>query len=86
MTTNSVLDLTDGGAITFLDSSRCEWRQGAVLTIKGDLGKDRLRFGTNITGLVKSQLSQITAENYPVYMTDDGYIRNIAKGTVLILK
>jgi len=82
---NSVIEVGNGSAtLAFADSSAKTWT--GSLTINGKLAATTLRFGTDGKALTAAQLASITNLDRPVYLNDQGYLRQIPRGTVLILE
>ncbi|HOE60924.1 MAG TPA: hypothetical protein PLZ74_10510 [Kiritimatiellia bacterium] len=81
--TDSVIEAGDGSAtLAFADSSSETWT--GTLTINGKLTAKTLRFGTDGKGLSAAQLASITNRDRPVTLDEQGYLRQIPAGTVLL--
>jgi autotransporter-associated beta strand protein len=79
---DSVIEVGDGTAtLAFADSSAKTW--AGTLTITGKLGATTLRFGADVHGLTPAQLAGITNRDRPVYLDDQGYLRQIPGGTLI---
>ena len=86
LTGDCVLAVADGSAaMSFADCSQADWGT-ATLTIQGKLADNKLRFGTSGAGLTAAQVASITAPNASVRMTAEGYIRLLAKGTLISIQ
>jgi len=81
---DSVIEAGNGSAqLAFADSSYKTWT--GTLTINGKLTATTLRFGTDGKGLTAAQLDAISNRDRPVYLDDQGFLRQIPGGTVLFL-
>ena len=58
----------------------------AKLTLTGDLGKKKIRFGSSANGLTAAQLSQIDYKGHKLILTSDGYLTLPPAGSVILLK
>jgi autotransporter-associated beta strand protein len=80
------LALGDDATVAFADSSAAVWAAGAALTITGELGKAKVRFGTDANGLTAAQLGQINYGGHRVMIDAGGYLHEAPKGIVLQMK
>jgi autotransporter-associated beta strand protein len=83
---DATIALGASGAVAFAKSSAAAWTAGKVLTVTGDLGKTKLRFGTDATGLAAAQVAQILSGGRHVIITSEGYIVPAPKGSVMQLR
>ena len=82
--TDSSLQLSNG-TLAFGDSSATQWTPGCKLTITGEIRPEVLRFGEIANALTSAQLRQISCNNRPVKLTQNGYLEYI-NGTIMILR
>lgn len=72
----------DHGTLVFANSKDQVWT--GTLAITGNFGTNSIRFGTDDTGLTGQQLSAITWQGRPVYLSPDGYLRKGPRATMLM--
>lgn len=73
------------GQISFTDSSAFAWTNNCQLTLSGSLLPHSVRFGTNKVALTASQLSAIRYNKGSVILTNEGYLKESPRGTVVML-
>jgi autotransporter-associated beta strand protein len=83
---DATLALGADAGIAFANSSGAAWADGAALTVTGELGKTKVRFGTDATGLTEAQLGQIYYGGHKVILDADGYLRRVPQGLVMSLQ
>ena len=76
------IDLAEGAAISFADSSATEWAGTITLTRTPKTGE--LRFGTSSEGITEAQLAAITVKDGTelLMIDDDGYVCAVPGATV----
>jgi autotransporter-associated beta strand protein len=72
----------DQGTLLFASSKDQSWT--GTLVITGNFGTNSIRFGTDDTGLTEQQLSAITWQGRPVYLSSDGYLRKGPRSTMVM--
>lgn len=71
------------GASTHLSFTNMNLAATGNLIVTGDLEPSALRFGTDQTGLTKTQLAQISTAGRRVYLDGLGYLHKIPEGTLI---
>ncbi len=87
LTGDATLDITEGGSLSFADSSAISWTADKTLEIVGKIDFRSLRFGTDENGLTEEQLGAIVynGKKNRVFLNPNGYLRS-HDFTSLILK
>lgn len=80
ITEDSTLNLNTDGMLSFEKSAEATWTGRLALT--GSIDFNRLRFGTDATGLTPEQLGTITWNNYGVSINASGYLY-VLRGTLI---
>lgn len=74
-----------GGSLSFEDSSREAWADGAALTVACPLEETSIRFGTSSSALTDEQQKKISCGDKKVMLDMNGYLIYV-RGTVLLLR
>jgi len=83
--------VADGVKLAFADSSAVTWLiigTDAVLNFTGDFpeGSQKVRFGTNASGLTRAQVRRIRVNGERAHLDEDGYLQAGSSGCLLILR
>ena len=83
----SSIVLAEGSSLAFADSSAVAWTDGATVTIKGNLKKTPLTFGSSAEALTKDQVEALVLEDgRKVMLTPEGRVLPIPENLVIILR
>jgi autotransporter-associated beta strand protein len=87
----SSVTVTDAGGTILLGNQTLQFNNSSsnawtgTLNLTGTLGPQTLRFGTDQSGLTKTQLKQMNSNNRPLMLDNQGYVVLI-KGTMILVE